>query len=320
MKIAYLILAHQYPEQLIRLILSRNTENTSFFIHINQRTDRETYNKFVKTLSHLPNVHFIKRKVIYMFDFGHTEASLQGIKEVIESKVYFDWIILSTGQDYSIKSKDYIENFFQENRGKIFIDYMDNLKVTDGLWPNRGADNINYWHVRLWTLRFVFPGLLNLNSHNRYCNSEKPWYQMLAAVWDRVAPLFPIKRKFPEGFIPFRGSAYWCFPRDCVEYIYEFINTDKGKGFVNYFKYVDGPDEMFFQTLLLNSPLKERVVNDNLFFIDWENPNPSCPRVFEKCDFERLVNSPKLFARKFDATRDVDILDMLDQKVLQEAK
>lgn len=88
------------------------------------------------------------------------------------------------------------------------------------------------------------------------------------------------------------------------------------KSFVNFFRYVDGPDEMFFQTLLLSSPLKDRIVNDNLFFIDWENPNPTRPRVFEKCDFERLVNSPKLFARKFDATRDSEILDLLDQKVL----
>lgn len=318
MKIAYLILAHQYPEQLKRLIRLRNSENTSFFIHISKKIKQETYNKFLKELSDFPNVHFINRQVIYMFDFGHTQASLQGIKEVIESKVDFDWLILSTGQDYSLKSNSYIEKFFLENEGKIFLDYMDNLVPTDGLWLNRGNDNINYWHIRLWTLRFVFPGALNLNSHNRYCNSPKIWYKILSYLWDRVVPLLPINRKFPEGFTPFRGSAYWCFPRYCVEYIYDFVN--KNKGFVNFFKYVDGPDEMFFQTLLLNSPLKDKIVNDNLFFIDWENPNPSCPRVFEKCDFERLVNSPKLFARKFNATRDAEILDLLDQKLLQETK
>lgn len=317
MKIAYLILAHQYPEQLVRLVESRNTENTTFFIHINKKIDNKIYNQFVKGLSHLPNVHFIERQVIYVFDFGHTQASLQGIIEVIESKVDFDYLILSTGQDYSLKSNRYLENFFQENEGKIFLDYMDNLVVTDGLWHNRGADNINYWHVRLWKLRFVFPGPLNLSSHNRYCNSHETWYKILSFLWNGVVPLFPIKRQFPEGFIPYRGSSYWCFPRDCVEYIYNFLNTPKGKEYVNYFKYVDGPDEMFFQTLLLNSPLKDRIVNDNLFFIDWENPNPTRPRVFEACDFERLANSPKLFARKFNATRDSEIFDLLDQRFSQ---
>jgi hypothetical protein len=317
MKIVYLILAHRYPEQLVRLVNSRNTENTSFFIHINKMIDGATYNRFVKGLSHLNNVHFIERNVIYVFDFGHTEASIQGIKEIIESQIDFDYLILSTGQDYSIKSNHYIENYFRENEGKIFLDYMDNEVITDGLWPTRSADNINYWHVRLWKLRFVFPGALNLSSHNRYCNSEETWYKILSFLWDGVVPLFPFKRKFPEGFTPYRGSAYWCFPKDCVDYIYNFLNTNQGKEFANYFKYVDGPDEMFFQTLILNSPLKDRVINDNLFFIDFENPNPTRPRVFEKCDFERLANSPKLFGRKFDATRDAEILDLLDHHVLQ---
>jgi hypothetical protein len=318
MKLAYLILAHRYPEQLLRLIESRNTENTVFFIHINKMTDQKTYDQFVKAFSHLPNVRFIKRNVIYMFDFGHTQATIQGIKEIIESQIDFDYLILGTGQDYSIKSKRYIENFFQENQGKIFLDYMDNTVITDGLWPTRSADNINYWHVRLWKLRFLFFGSLNLTSHNRYCNANKTWYKILEFFWSKIMPLFPFKRNFPEGFTPYRGSAYWCFPKDCVEYIYDFVKNNQS--FVNYFRYVDGPDEMFFQTILLNSPLKERIVNDNLFLIDFENPNPTRPRVFETCDFERLVNSPQLFARKFDATRDVEILDRIEREFLQEAK
>jgi hypothetical protein len=88
--------------------------------------------------------------------------------------------------------------------------------------------------------------------------------------------------------------------------------------FVNFFKYVDIPDEMFFQTIILNSPFKESVINDNLVYIDWENPNPSYPRTFVKTDFEILVSSSKLFARKFDVSRDADILDMIDQKILND--
>jgi hypothetical protein len=318
MKIAYLILAHRYPEQLIRLIESRNTEGASFFIHINKMTDDETHNKFVEGLSHLPNVRFIKRHVIYMFDFGHTQATIQGIQEIIESNIDFDYLVLGTGQDYSIKSNEYIKNFFQENQGKIFLDYMDNTVITDGLWPTRSADNIDYWHIRLGKVRLVFPGALTLGSHNRYCNTNKAWFKVLSFFWSALMPLFPFKRKFPEGMTPYRGSAYWCFPKDCVKYLYDFMQNNPS--FVNYFRYVDGPDEMFFQTILLNSPLKDRIVNDNLFYIDFENPNPTRPRVFEPCDFDRLVNSPKLFARKFDATRYVEIMNRIDQEVLQEAK
>jgi hypothetical protein len=60
MKIAYVVLAHRYPEQLIRLILRLNTENTSFFVHFDKKSDDKIYNQLVSELSHLPNVYFLK--------------------------------------------------------------------------------------------------------------------------------------------------------------------------------------------------------------------------------------------------------------------
>ncbi len=50
--------------------------------------------------------------------------------------------------------------------------------------------------------------------------------------------------------------------------------------------------------------------------MDLENPNPNCPATLDKSYFDKLINSSKLFARKFDMTRDADILDMIDQKIL----
>lgn len=61
---------------------------------------------------------------------------------------------------------------------------------------------------------------------------------------------------------------------------------------------------------------KNCIVNDDLKYIDWENPNPTPPAILGKSDFHRLVNSPKLFARKFDITRDAEILDLIDQQIL----
>lgn len=69
----------------------------------------------------------------------------------------------------------------------------------------------------------------------------------------------------------------------------------------------------------MNSKSKKNLIN-NLFYIDWENRNSTHPRVFVKSDFERLVESSKLFARKFDSTKDADILDLLDQEVLTDNK
>lgn len=319
MKIAYIILAHRYPEQLIRLVRRLHTESTSFFIHINKKTDDKIYHQVVSGLSHLPNVYFLKRHPVAWGNFGHTNASLEGIKEVFAKNISFDWLFLLTGQDYPIKSNRQIENFLRENEGKVFLDYIDFKVPPDRGWATSGSDRIDYWHFSfLDQLRFVFPAQLTTNAYNRYVKSDKAWFSFAAFFWSMFIAFFPIKRKFPEGFTPFRGSSYWCFPRDCVEYIHDFIQ--KNPDFVNFFKYVDCPDEIFFQTLILNSKFKERVSAENLHYIDWDNPNPSSPRVFVKTDFETLAGSSKLFARKFDLTRDADIFGIIDQKILDEAR
>jgi hypothetical protein len=50
MKIAYVVLAHRYPDQLIRLIHRLNTENASFFVHFDKKTDDIATAKAVKSL------------------------------------------------------------------------------------------------------------------------------------------------------------------------------------------------------------------------------------------------------------------------------
>ena len=123
---------------------------------------------------------------------------------------------------------------------------------------------------------------------------------------------FP-KRKFPKGFKPFGGSSYWCLSRECIEYVHNFINQNNE--FVDFFRYVLIPDESFFQTIILNSPLRNSVNNNNLNYIRWIPKAPS-PIILGKSDFEQIISSEKLFARKFDLNKDADILDMIDQKIL----
>jgi hypothetical protein len=85
---------------------------------------------------------------------------------------------------------------------------------------------------------------------------------------------------------------------------------------VNFFRHVDIPDELFFQTVIMNSELAGSVVNDNLRYIDWtRGPRPA---LLEARDLPTLRASPKLFARKFDAFHDAEILDLIDTQLLRE--
>jgi hypothetical protein len=81
---------------------------------------------------------------------------------------------------------------------------------------------------------------------------------------------------------------------------------------------VDIPDEIFFHTIILNSPFATNVVNDDLRCIDISERRG--PRIWRKSDLEILAQSRGLIARKFDTVVDSEILDLIDLKLLSSAQ
>ena len=274
MRIAYIVLAHQYPDQLVRLIHRLNTETASFFVHIDRKTDSSLYQRVVSEVGSLPNVYFLKRYRCYWGEWGHVSATLEGIKAILQSGTLFDYVILLTGQCYPLKANHEIETFLEAHSGSSC---MESFPL-----PPSWLVRIDKWYIRFLSKKIILPNA-RLN--------------------------FPVKRKFLRGFEPFGGSAYWCLSKDCVLYLDRFIRHNSHV--LNFFRFSLTPDELFFQTILLNSPLKHTIVNDNGWYISWL-PEAANPTLLGRADFEALMASSKLFARKFDTTRDAEILDKLD--------
>jgi hypothetical protein len=83
---------------------------------------------------------------------------------------------------------------------------------------------------------------------------------------------------------------------------------------LNKFKYTACADEHFFQILALNSPFKNKIINNNLRFLKW-NPRENSPKVLSSTELDELLSSSKLFARKFDMNEDCTILERIDQQI-----
>lgn len=281
MRLAYILSAYKYPRQLVRLIERLSTASTWFFVHVDKRTDDGIYREMVSGARRCPNVHFVKRHWCDWGGFGHVAATLEGIRAICKMGINFDYAILLTGQDYPIKPNRQIEAFLMDHKGRLFLEFFP---LPTDQWHNRGVvggmDRIEEWH---WRVR------------------------------GREIRL-PVKRQFPVGYQPFGGSSYWCLPRECIEHIDALTRRDRR--LVRFFRFVDVPDEMFFQTVLLNSPFAPRAVNDNLRYIDWKDPNAGSPGILDNGDFEKLAASPKLFARKFDESVDAHVLDRIDRELL----
>ena len=282
MKICYLILAHKNPEQLRRLVSALDDTGVNFFIHVNKRS-QSFYNDAREVLANFANVNFLPRKKIWWGTFGIIDAVITGIEAIANSDISCDRVVLISGQDYPIKSKEYIKAFFEKNSDKNYIEFFP-FSVKNK-WTNMGG-----WY--------------SIDSRlNRTLISFRGKALML-----------PLKRKAPFGYVAYGGSFWWNLNRDCIRYMAAFLK--ERPEFTRFARYLFLPDEMFFNTILANSPLRHTLVSSNLRYIDWEKHNPVPPAILMMEDFEALQDSPALFARKFDMHRDSEIFDKIDNELL----
>ncbi|BEP38838.1 beta-1,6-N-acetylglucosaminyltransferase (plasmid) [Variovorax sp. V59] len=109
------------------------------------------------------------------------------------------------------------------------------------------------------------------------------------------------------------GSQWWALTPEAVSYLVSYPHEASVKRFLRFSK---APDEIYFHTLLANSPLQHTVepvsgsgVWDaaNLHLID-----PSLSRWFHTSDYEEVVASGKWFVRKVGSGISSDLCDRLD--------
>jgi len=292
MKIIYLIIAHKNPKQVIKLVNKINTGNVCILIHFGKDADDKSFELLVSEFEGEKNIFFIKRYESF-WGRGIIEPILEGINVIAQKNLQFDFIVLLSGQDYPIKNRGEISNFFRNNRGKSFVSYV---QLPEPTWDK----GVNYRWERFFYTSF--------NPRKNF--SSKIKFYFMNFVYNRLILILYGKRKFPTEFIPYGGSAWWCLSKDAIQYIYNFVKENEE--FVEFFDYVFLPDEIFFQTILLNSPLKENIVNQSLTYDNWI-AGGSHPKILCTEDFDALMTIDALFARKFDAKECQEILDMIDR-------
>ena len=297
MKIAYIVLAHKLPDQLLRLISRLNTPGTTFFIHVDQKTDKTTFDQMVGAIKDFDNVFFVKRYRSKWGQMGIVRATLSGLREISNRKMQFDHVFLISGQCYPIKSNDDIQNFLNENAGYSFFDFHP---ITTDQYQNR-LERLVYWHYFLGKFHLVFPREKMFN------------HQILDLGWRKIVRLLPFRRKIPLGYQPFWGYQWWCLTGDCSEYIVRFLEANPS--FERFFNRVWCPDEFFFQILLKNSPYAETLKNVCLTYVDFAQRKSHHPATLGIIDFPKFMASDKLFARKFDSSQDPEVLDRIDKSI-----
>jgi len=185
----------------------------------------------------------------------------------------FDYACFVTGQDYPIRSAEAIEDFLAQADGASFLNHW---RLPTPYWGSDGGlARVERWHL-----------VSRLVLHLRL-----PW-----------------RRRVPHGLAPYGGEAHWCLSRAAAEHLAAVARDDPR--LLRFFRHVLHPDEIFVQTVLAASPLAPTLVDDHLRYIDW-SVSPG-PKILTAADYDAVVGSGKLFARKLDAAVDERLMDMLD--------
>ena len=276
MRIAHLLLVHEYTPQLLRLVQKLSHADADIYIHVDRKKPIEQF-----AALKMPRLFFINNRVkVYWGSFSIVQATLNGFQSILASGRDYGYINLLSGQDYPLQPLAAIHDFFDKHPGKAFMEYYN---VTD-VWTE-AIPRITKYHLADYT----FTGRHTVEK-----------------LMNKILP----QRKMPYDLTAVGRSQWFSIAPAFAQYILEYVKTNPR--IVKFFKLSWAPDELFFQTILYNSPHKKDLVNDNLRYIDWSEKKAS-PKTFTLADVPLLTASGKLYARKFNANTDAAVLDELDK-------
>lgn len=237
-----------------------------------------------RELGDSPRVQLLPRHRCHWASFSLVRASLEGIRAILASPERIDYGVLLTGQDYPLRPACLIERRLQDAEGRSFLTY----RPAGGRFLRRMTRF--HWHGTVLGRRVRLP--------------------------NRFIPL-TARRALPAGLEPYTGSAHWCLSSECLRYIGDL--EVRRPELIDFFRWSAVPDEQFFQTILMSSPLARTVVNDDLRYMRWSD-GANSPRILTSGDLSGLLASDDLFARKFDPRVDAQVLDALDESIEAQAR
>ncbi len=276
MRVAHLIVTYTNPAQTERMIRQMQDPDFDFYIHVDAKLPISEHEYLAK----IPNVYLIKNRIkVQWAAFSTMQAVFNASQEILDSARTYDFICLMSGQDYPIKSTEQMKCFFNERKGKLLMKY----RAFEGEWEE-GMERVN----KIFLTNYAFKGQYLLEK---------------ALNW-----LFP-NRKLPEGMKFYGSSMFWALSPDAIEYVLNTVNRDARMKRFFYFTWAS--DEFLFQTVLLNSHFADQVVNENCHYYKHPPKTPS-PKTFTNDDFDDIMASDRMYARKFDMLKSPELLDRID--------
>ncbi|HTU12156.1 MAG TPA: beta-1,6-N-acetylglucosaminyltransferase [Allosphingosinicella sp.] len=273
--IAYFILVHRYPEQFKRMFRAIYLPGNSYVVHVDKSSGVALEADVRAFLAPYQGVDMIASRKALWGGYSLVDAELRGMARLLDMNPDWTHFINLSGQDFPLKSQAYARDFLAANPGRQFIRFADQAQVRPDTMERVG-------HYALEAMGRMFR--------------------------TRVG------RPYLAGARPYIGTQWKAVTRAFCDFVCHDTQTERFKSF---YRKSFIPDEGFFQSAMLNTRGHGEIVNDDLRMIDWvpDGHGELRPHVFTVADALRLKSSTALFARKFDALEDAQILDLLEAHI-----
>lgn len=278
---AYLIMAHHQFEILEIFLHLLDHEQNDFYIHVDEKAKDVPYNKIEKSINK-SKIVWIDRMSVNWGGYSQIQCELNLLKSAIDGE--YAYYHLVSGVDMPIKNKFEILSYFEGKNNRQFL-YFEQNKIQD-----KYLDRIKYWY-----------------PFQEKAKKYKNVY-LIGQAFLKLQKLFGINRIKKESKEFQFGANWFSITHEFAQYVVSQEQWIKKR-----FAMTTCADEIFLQTVLVNSPFKKEL-SDKAFegdyssclrHIDWKRGNPY---TFRNSDFEELISAKELFARKFDWNLDKEII------------
>lgn len=280
-KHAYLIMAHNNFYCLEKLICLLDDNRNDIYLHIDKKVKNFDFDKFNSICKNASLLYPRQRINVQWGTQSQVSTEMLLFKTAHHNGPYSYYHLIS-GSDLPLKTQDEIHQFFA-NKTASYMFYQEVPSIWD------------YHRVSRYHNVFGTKGNIP-NRLNSY----------LAVLQEK----FGIDRLKKRNIQVKRGSNWTSISHDAVGVLLNYSSE-----IMRFTRFSVCADELYKQSLLLSKKY-HNIQNDDLRLIDWSTGG-NHPHTFTIDDFERLIHSDKLFARKFDESVDKQIIDRIFDYIKQ---
>ncbi|XP_074867931.1 putative beta-1,3-galactosyl-O-glycosyl-glycoprotein beta-1,6-N-acetylglucosaminyltransferase 7 isoform X1 [Carettochelys insculpta] len=299
--LAYIITIHKELEMFVKLLRAIYLPQNVYCIHIDEKSPQD-YKTSVQSLVNCFENIFIssKRENVVYAGFSRLQADINCMKDLVNVKTQWNYVINLCGQDYPIKTNKEIIQYIKSK--------WNNKNITPGV---------------------VQPPHMKHRTHLSY-------KEYVHSGTSYVYPTKNLKDDPPHNLTIYFGTAYYVLTRKFVE----FTLTDvRAKDLLEWSKDTYSPDEHYWVTLNRLNDAPAATPNaeweGNIRAIKWKDQEGVAHNgcrghyirdicVYGLGDLQWIIESPHLFANKFEPKTYPLVMDCLERryrlKVLQQAE